>query len=368
MEFKERLKEYSEEAIEGRIFPGCVVGVVQKNGDRAVFPFGNFTYEANAQTVKENTIYDVASITKAIPTGSLALELLEEGRLKLEDKLIEYIPEFRNSDRERVLIKHLLTYTLDGYGLGRALDGGDGISLHKRTCEELQEVLFTHDFKKGPGEVFKYTNIPAALLGLVIERITGESLDALAQERLFDPLKMERTTFYPENFPREEIVPTEIDEWRGEVHGIVHDESAYICRKEGKTVGHAGLFTTAPDILNFLEMLLHEGNFNGKRFFSKETVKEMRTNQISHLDDETGLGWELNQPRFMGKYAGPHTFGKTGFTGSLCVCDIEKGIGYIILSNRIYPKRPQNSEAINAFRAKVGEIFLDPTFKSNKFT
>ena len=351
MDFKDQISQELLQAIRDKIFPGCVVGVVNKKGEREIYSFGNFTYDISSPLVRENTIYDTASITKSIPTGSLALQLIDEGKLKLTDKLIDYIPEFNNSDRENVLIKHLLTYTLDGYGLA---------ALQPKTMAGLLEVLMTHDFEKHPGTIFKYTNIPAALLGLVVEKIYGQTLDKLADEHFFKPLNMQRSTFYPEKFPIEEIVPTETDNWRGLVQGIVHDESAYICKKEGKIVGHAGLFSTASDILNFLEMLLYKGTLNGNTYFSEAIVEQMHTNQIPELDDFTGLGWELNQPRYMGKYCTPNTFGKTGFTGTLCICDIEKGIAYVILSNRIFPKRPADSSAINGFRKKIGEIVLKP--------
>ena len=356
---EQQISAKAKEAIENKVFPGCVVGYVKKSGERVVLPFGLFTYDPGSSTVKEDTIYDTASLTKPIPTGSLALTLIDQGKLRLTDKLVDYVPEFRNSDRENIFIKHLLTYTLDGYGLASAMDGADGASLHKRTADDLLNVLLTHDFEKRPGEVFKYTNIPAALLGMVVERITRSTLDKLADEHFFQPLGMKRSTFFPERLDINEIVPTEIDEWRGLVHGIVHDESAYICKKEDKIVGHAGLFSTAPDILNFLEMLLNRGNFSGKKYFSESIIEQIQTNQIPELNDSTGLGWELNQPRYMGTHCTQKTFGKTGFTGTLCVCDVDKGIAYVILSNRIFPQRPKDSSAINAFRASIGEILLD---------
>lgn len=322
--------------------------------------FGNFTYDQFSQPVKENTIYDMASITKSIPTGSLALQLIDESKLKLTDRLIDYIPEFKNSDRENVLIKHLLTYTLDDYGFASTVGKLGDKSMHDITASDLQNLLLSHNFKNRPGTIFKYTNMPAALLGLVIEKITGNTLNNLAEERFFKPLKMTRSTFHPENFSLDEIMPTECDDWRGLVHGIVHDESAYICKKEDKIVGHAGLFSTAPDILNFLEMLLHKGTFQGKKYFSGKIIEQMETNQIADLNDFTGLEWELNQPRFMGDYCTPNTFGKTGFTGTLCICDVRKGIAYVILTNRIFPKRPIDSVAINMFRKIIGEIILKP--------
>ncbi len=339
-------------AIAEKIFPGCVVGIVTVSGEREVLPFGSFTYESDAPHVTPLTIYDVASITKSIPTASLALSLIDKGKLKITDKLIDYVPEFRNSDRENVLINHLLTYTLDGYGLA---------SLKPKSTKELFETLLTHDFEKRPGTIFKYTNIPAALLGLVVEKVYGDTLHNLAEKNFFKPLNMGRTTFFPEHFSLSDIAPTEIDSWRGLVRGVVHDESAYICKQDEKIVGHAGLFSTAPDILNFLEMLLHGGELAGKRFFSESIISQIETNQIPELGDFAGLGWELNQPRYMGKYCGQKTFGKTGFTGTLCVVDREKGVAYVILSNRTFPKRPPDSSAINQFRADIGDIIFSST-------
>ena len=118
-------------------------------------------------------------------------------------------------------------------------------------------------------------------------------------------------------------MPTEYDSLfrKTQIHGTVHDESAAIFRiKDNKTVGHAGLFSTVPDILNFLEMLLNHGTLNNRKYFSSEIIKQMHTNYIEELGDFVGLGWELNQPRYMGKKSTVNTFGKTGFTGCLCVC------------------------------------------------
>ncbi|HYF29330.1 MAG TPA: serine hydrolase, partial [Candidatus Paceibacterota bacterium] len=222
--------------------------------------------------------------------------------------------------------------------------------------ERLLRLLLTRDFEKRPGTVFRYTNIPAALLGLVVERVYGATLDKLADSHFFKPLGMSRSTFYPETYPLEEIPPTEVDSWRGEVRGIVHDESAWLAKKDHTIFGHAGLFSTADDLLTFMEMLLNGGEAGGRKFFSEEIITQMETNHIPELHDSTGLGWELNQPRFMGRHCTPKTFGKTGFTGSLCAIDRSKEIAYVILSNRTYPQRPPDSAAINAFRAAVGEV------------
>ncbi|MHB8660686.1 MAG: serine hydrolase domain-containing protein [Minisyncoccota bacterium] len=148
---EEAISECANKAIADLVFPGCVVGLVRKNGQRQILPFGHFTYDPGSPFVEIDSIYDLASITKSIPTGSLALQLIDEGRLSVTDKLIEYVPEFNNSDRENVLIKHLLTYTIDGYGLASILDGNDLASLKNRTVSQLKELLLTRNFEKRPG-------------------------------------------------------------------------------------------------------------------------------------------------------------------------------------------------------------------------
>src|SRR3989344_2761710 len=167
-----RIAERAEKAIAQNVFPGCVVGLVEKGKQRTVLPFGAYTYDAGAAPVLENTIYDVASITKSIPTASLALHYIDSGRLALTDKLIDYVPEFRNSDRESVTIKHLLTYTLGGYAFS---------ALKNKTPDELFETIMTHDFTVHPGSGFLYSNVPAFLLGLVAEKVGGDTLEKLAQ-------------------------------------------------------------------------------------------------------------------------------------------------------------------------------------------
>ncbi len=344
------IRERASRALEQKVFPGCVIGIVYTGGERFIMPFGTLTFENDAGRVREDTIYDLASVTKSIPTTSLALHYLESGQLKLTDKLIKYVPEFKNSDRSAVKIKHLLTYTLGGYPLSQYKD---------KTPQELYEILMTRDFDVRPGTGFSYSNLPAFLLGLVVERVGGRTLDKLAYELFFNPLHMIHTSFFPQYFLSDDIAPTEVDDERGEVRGMVHDESAYVFTvKGGKAVGHAGLFSTAPDLLNFLEMLLHEGDFRGHQYFLPDTIDQMSSNQIPELNASTGLGWQTGE---WGRHSGLHTFGKTGFTGTCVVCDVEKGAAFTILSNRTYPKRPLNNEAIKAFRDDIADIVLsDP--------
>jgi CubicO group peptidase (beta-lactamase class C family) len=342
----------AEDAIRTNVFPGCVIGIVRADGERLVLPFGRYTYEEESPAVEDNSVYDMASVTKSIPTASLLMLLVERGVVSLDDLVTRYIPEFGNHHgKDNVSLRHLLSYTLD-------LEVPTMSSLKDRTPEEIVSAIVSAPLRRPPGSSYLYTNSTACIIGLVLRNASGKNIDTFAEEEFFSPLEMRSSTFHPEVFEKKRIIPTEFDLWRGIlVHGEVHDESTAVLNRKF-ILGISGLFSSAPDILNFLEMLLYGGTRGGIRYFSESTIRMMETNQISHLDDFASFGWELNQKWFMGRNAGPHTFGKTGFTGTCVVCDVERGIAYTILSNRIFPKRPENSSAINAFRAAIGEIIL----------
>ncbi len=341
----EKIVERCSRAVEEHVAPGGIVGVVRANGERKTYPFGHLTYDIDAPFVTDETIYDVASITKSMPTASLALALIDKGALGLDSLVASHLPEFRNNYSDRVTIKHLLTYTIDGVQLS---------TLKDKTADEILSFVLSQDMRHEPGMVFQYSNTPALLLGLIVERKFGVGIAQAASDNFFKSLRMKKTGFLPQKKLHAQIAPSE-----GE-RGVVHDESARVFAKEGRTVGHAGLFSTAPDLLNFLEMVLNGGEIHGRRYFSNKIIREMATNQIPELGQSTGLGWELNQARFMGKHRSGHTFGKTGFTGTSVVCDIERDIAFAILTNRTYPQRSPDDSAINTFRNDIADAILVP--------
>ena len=325
----ESIRDRAERAIREKVFPGCVIGIVRKNGQREVFPFGTFTYESDSPEVAGDTIYDLASVTKSIPVASLALTFIAEGKLGLTNTVRKYLPELQND--HGATIEDLLMYRVQGVQLS---------TLHHRTFEEIRTHIFEHGFNGPPAESV-YTNLPAFLLGIIVERVGGAVLPALAGKYFFGPLKMNDTTFFPHDASR--IPPTELVDGE-EIRGIVHDESARVFTRARRAVGPAGLFSTAPDILNFLEALLQD-----------ELPAILSGAQ-------KGLGWHRAEEWFAGSHASRDAFGKTGFTGTSVVVDIERGAGLVILSNRIYPKRPPDamslSSAINIFRADIADILL----------
>jgi CubicO group peptidase (beta-lactamase class C family) len=328
----ESIRLRAERAIEARVFPGCVIGVITPGAGQEVVAHGSYTYEKNARLVRERTMYDVASMTKSIPTASLALVLAFLGKLSLENEVAEYLPEFQN--HYGATVSDLLRYSVRGARLSELRD---------LSAEEMLAYLFERGFDGPPG-VGSYTNLPALLLGLVIERAMGTTLDVLSSRYFFDPLRMNDTVFYA-GAPLAHAVPTEMDEWRHSVVGETHDESAYLLAKSGRIPGHAGLFSTAPDLMRFAGMLL-EG-------------RDERALAIA-TGAEAGLGWQVDQPYFMGAHATHKTFGKTGFTGTSVLIDRQRHVALVILSNRTYPKRPPDaiSEncAINVFRRDIADI------------
>lgn len=330
MSLGDSIAERALRAMDEGVFPGCVVGIVRRGGERVIYPMGGYTYEKHARPVRANTVYDLASVTKSIPTASLALALAYDEKIRLDDTVRHYIPELAN-DYDATL-RDLLLYRVAGPRLSE---------LRFETPDDMLAAIFLHGFSAPPGEP-NYTNLPALLLGIAIERSAGTTLDVLARRYFFDPLKMRDTAFFA-GHPISHSAPTEHEEWRGTVQGVTHDESAFVLARSGKVPGHAGLFSTAPDMLSFLSMLL-EG-------------KEPHAVAIAQ-GAALGLGWQIAQESFMGVNCSGRTFGKTGFTGTSVIADVDRGVAFCILSNRTFPQRPADQSAIFRFRRDIADVIF----------
>jgi CubicO group peptidase (beta-lactamase class C family) len=342
------LKEILYKAIDEKVFPGCALAVICDD-KRIIISAGRYTYNPTGRIVDEKSVFDVASLTKVIPTSSLALKLIELGRLSLSDKLIQYLPEYQGAFREKITVWHLLTQTLN-FNV-RLSD------IKHQSSEKIIEAILHSSMIQYPGLVYSYANATSILLGLVIERVCEMDLESAGKEYVFGPLRMSSTSFYPQNFSADLVVPSEYDDWRGrEICGEVHDESAWALRP--KIVGSAGLFSTINDMCNFLEMILMDGQWRGKQVFSKEIVTLMRTRQIIANNRMVGLGWELNQRSFTDAYHGFDVFGKTGFTGCTFMFCPSKKSGFVFLNNHIYPKRRADRNEINKIRRRITAVVV----------
>lgn len=359
----ERLLEQAEAA---GVFNKAVAGFILPDGSTRIIPFNT----------PEDTVFDIASLTKVCPTSTLALSYILEGKLSVDAKVIDYIPELQTNYREDVRIFHLLTHSLD-YRVPMK-------TLRTLPPEGILDALFTYQFEKAPGADFNYGNPASVLLGIILQRLTGKDLQQQGRERFFEPLGMTRSGWDPltrdwNPIPPNEISPTEICEFRGrEICGEIHDESAWVLRKL-YPVGSAGMFSCVPDLLKFVKMVLNNGmavNDAGEKIrVAPAGILELVSNNAFTREDSarfmpegssaanaasacTALGWELNSEKFMGKRISPHAFGKTGFTGASIVADPSKGAAVVLLSNFTYPHREKNADRIHAFRAILSDTFF----------
>jgi CubicO group peptidase (beta-lactamase class C family) len=327
-----------DSAVTERVFPGGTLAIGH-SGALALHSFGKHTYEPDAPPVNVDTIYDAASLTKPVVTASLVAMLTEAREVELDAPVARYLPEWAaaesSAERQLVTIRHLLTHT-------------SGLPAHKeffRTLHTKREVL-SHAVAEpliyAPGSQSIYSDIGFIVLGEVIERVTGRPLDDLANQRIFAPLRMAATSFNPPNPLLGRIPPTEFDSVLRNrlVHGEVHDENAWVM---GGTAGHAGMFSTAADLAAFCQMLLNGGVYAHRRLLRRATVAQFTSAAPLAANTRT-LGWNVPTPNSSsGQYFSKSAFGHTGFTGTSLWLDPEKSLFVVLLTNRTYPSRDNDS-------------------------
>lgn len=325
-------------AIDENVFPGAVVGMIAEE-KQDVLTAGRFRRNSISPMMTDQSIFDVASITKVIPTACLALHYIDTGQLQLETEVHDLLPEFRANFK--VTVRDLLRFAVP-YRVHLS-------SLKDEPTETIWQAILEPTFAEPPGRHTVSSNATSIVLGLVVERLTGQSLDRLSGELFFRQLMMTRTSFRPTDFPATEVVPTEIDPWRGrEIVQEVHDESAW--RLRSRSVGSAGLFSSVPDLLQFINALMTG------QLFSNQLMDYIRPGTVSGW--QSTLGFETNIPTYMGK-AAAKLIGKSGFTGTLFLADLEKRRAFVMLSNCCYPRRPSTRNRINAVRRALADLIFN---------
>ena len=324
------------DAIARHELPGAVVLV--GHGRKVVFrkAYGNRAIEPFAEPMTLDTIFDVASLTKIVATTTSVLILVEEGKILLSDPVVRYIPEFAagGGDRAKVTIEHLLTHRA-------GLVPDDPLELYTGTPEEIFQRKYQQPLKSPPGSQFVYSDVGYEVLGEVIRKVSGQTLDRFAEERIFRPLGMKETFFLPRGSspPRgvslSRIAPTERrgDHW---MRGEVHDPRSYAL---GGVAGHAGVFSTAADLARFCQMILEGGSLGRARILSPLSVEAMTRPRFYGDGDVRGLGWDIATAysRNRGDLFPPGTFGHTGFTGTSLWIDPSSDTFVVFLSNRVHP-------------------------------
>ncbi|MFF8100415.1 serine hydrolase [Streptomyces sp. NPDC016640] len=288
--------------------------------------------------MREDTVFDLASVSKLF-TSILAVQQIERGALGLEAAVASYLPDFGRAGKQDVTIRQLLTHT-SGFR--------SWIPLYEApTYEEKVRLIYDEKPAAAPGTAYLYSDLNLISLQLVLERITGRTLDVLLHDEITGPLGMRRTRYNPPASWKPRIAATEDARrpWsgldRGLVWGEVHDENAHSL---GGVAGHAGVFSDAWDLAVLGRTLLNGGAYGRERILTAESVELMFTDfNTAFPGDEHGLGFELYQHWYMGAMATPRTAGHTGFTGTSLVLDPATDSFLVVLGNSVHPVRSWRS-------------------------
>jgi beta-N-acetylhexosaminidase len=341
-----------EKAVADKAFPGATLAVGYR-GKVALYAFGKLSYDAKATATVPTTMYDIASLTKVVATTTLVAKLVEGDfavPLDLDAKIERYLPEWTMTRqpesglknlfhenpadlewRRKVTVRHLLTHT----------SGLPPFKEYWRTSKSKQDTLtkiFVEPLDYEPGTKEVYSDLGIILLAEIIERLTGRTLDDLAKSYIFSPLGMNDTMYRPPKKLWPQIAPTEIDNNLRHrlVQGEVHDENAFAI---GGVSGHAGVFSTAPDLAAFCQMLLNGGVYAHQRILRRATIAQFTTPQQLSGGTRT-LGWAVpTEGGSSGHYFSAHSFGHTGFTGTSIWIDPDRQLFVVLLTNRVHPTR-----------------------------
>ncbi|MFJ5733114.1 serine hydrolase [Streptomyces paradoxus] len=286
----------------------------------------------------EDTVFDLASVSKLF-TSILAVQQMERGALELEAKVASYLPDFARAGKQDITIRQLLTHT-SGFRAWIPLYSAP-------TYEEKLQRIWNEAPVSAPGTAYLYSDLNLISLQLVLERVTGRTLDALLRDEITTPLGLRRTRYNPPASWRPRIAATEDARapWsgldRGLVWGEVHDENAFGL---GGVAGHAGVFSDAWDLAVLGRTLLNGGVYGRARILRPESVRLMFTDfNTAFPGDEHGLGFELYQHWYMGAMATPRSAGHTGFTGTSLVLDPTTDSFLVVLGNSVHPVRSWRS-------------------------
>lgn len=381
-----KVDSIAKDAIARGATPGCVI-LGMKNGK--IFyekAFGTFTYDKK-HPVQENTIYDLASVTKVCATTMACMKLYDEGKLKLNGTLGEYLPWLRGTDKASLTIKDVMLHQagfIPDFSYSSLLtDDGDpkpGIFQSYRDKEHsvhvAEDLYMREEYKDymkmeirdsrlyNPAD-YVYSDIDFQLMGYIVQQVTGLPLNEYVKKTFYDKLGMVTTGFRPrERFPLSRIAPTECEKTFREqcLHGDVHDPRSALF---GEVAGHAGLFSDAYDLGVLLQMTLNGGTFDGVRYLDSSTINLFTAYQSDI--SRRGIGWDKrakDQSRFHypypSKYCSSQTYGHYGYTGTCVWVDPKYNFVYVFLSNRVNPEGGSNTilEHLDV-RSKVQDAFYE---------
>ena len=349
-----------DRALGDKAFPGAIAIVGTRDRIITHYAVGHLDW-APSPVPDERTLWDLASLSKVVGMTSAMIQLVSQGKVSLDAPVQRYLPNWTGPNKNLVTIKHLLTHTA-----GLPPDQPPGSKPYDEITHNPDSVamlLFTTPLDTLPGVRMVYSDVGAYIAGKVVEKVSGQTLDAYVHDHVFEPAGMHETMYNPPASLIDRIAPTEVDPRRGGlVRGKVHDERAYYL---GGVSAHAGIFSTAVDLARFSQMYLHNGAIGGVRVLDSATIR-LFTSYVDSTFSDRGIGWQ--KPDLPGmKYASPsaswaghmmssRAFGHTGFTGTSIAIDPASDIFIVLLTNRVNPTR--NNNKITPVRRELADAVM----------
>jgi CubicO group peptidase (beta-lactamase class C family) len=339
-----RIDGVLREAIDRGDCPGAVVLIVHDGHVVWRKAYGLRVRQPAEVPMTVDTVFDLASLTKPVATAASVMVLVEQGKLRLSDRVAEHLPAFGQNGKDKITVENLLLHT------GGLVADNPEADYHDGRDKALERV---HALKPQaePGERFTYSDVGFIVLGELVEKVSGTSLDAFAHKHVFAPLGMNETGFRPGDKLKERAAPTVKRDGRW-LAGEVHDPRAAAL---GGVAGHAGLFATADDLAVFAQMILNSGTYNGKRVLSAETVRLMTTPRTVP-GGLRAYGWDVATSYSANRgelFPRGESFGHTGFTGTSLWIDPASKTAVIFLSSRLHPDSKGN---VTRLRGRVATL------------
>lgn len=338
--------------IDQRAFPGAAVGIIHRGELIAHKGLGHFTYDPTSPAVTAETVYDLASVTKVIATTTACMILHDHGLFKLDQPLIELLPEFAESGSGQEAAHRQIT-------LRMLLAHSSGLPAYIKlfqtahSKDELLAQALRVPLTAAPGSRAEYSDIGFILLGQAMEKLSGEPLDRFCQREIFTKLGLAHTCFNPAASLNPAIPPTEEDHtFRHRlIQGEVNDENASVM---GGVAAHAGCFSTVLDVSVFAQCMLR----GGTPLVKKETLEIFTRRQDSPVGTSRALGWDTpSQPSQSGRYFSSRSYGHLGYTGTSLWIDPDRQLSVTLLTNRTWPDR--GSQSIKQIRPAFHDAVIE---------
>ena len=351
----DRIQKAFREALAAGVFPGAVLLVQHTDGRRWLEAYGQAD-TTTGEAVRLGTVFDLASLTKPLCTALAIMHLMASGRLSLEDRLGDILAVFSGTDKADILIRHLLSHQA-GFPAWRPYFE----ILRNKPMAERREVLVSlltkEPLETAPGAVSLYSDLDYLVLQIVVETLSGRSLDRYAAEKIYRPLGLAADLFFTSTRvspPPRAFAATENCPWRGRVlKGHVHDDNAYSL---GGVAGHAGLFGTATAAGDLLAALLTAYRRPSAAGVFDPDLVRVFFKRCPPSDWALGFDTPAESGSSSGQYFSPNTVGHLGFTGTSFWMDLDREIIVVLLTNRVHPTRV--NEDIRAFRPMIHDLIM----------